>query len=94
LEQHYVIAYDIRDPTRLRRVAKVMEDFGERVQKSVFEAALSTSQVLKLKNRLRQEMDCEVDGVKFFPLCPKCDQRVNIIGAGETTDLFQEVVIV
>jgi CRISPR-associated protein Cas2 len=94
MERKYVIAYDIRDPDRLIRVAKIMKNYGVRVQKSIFEAALTPQKTRTLKLELMNVLDPEVDGVKFFLICPKCDQKVNIIGKGVTTDLFQEIVIV
>lgn len=94
MERKYIIAYDICDPKRLSRVAKVMENYGCRVQKSIFEVALTTFSLKKLKNQLKQEMDLKQDGVKIFLLCPKCSQKVNIIGDGITTDLFQNVMII
>ena len=35
--RHYLIIYDITDNKRLQKIAKIMEDYGERIQRSVFE---------------------------------------------------------
>ena len=40
MRQIYLIVYDIRDPVRLRKLAKIAEDYGLRMQKSVFQAEL------------------------------------------------------
>jgi CRISPR-associated protein Cas2 len=94
MERKYVITYDICDPKRLNKVAKIMKDYGVRVQKSIFEAALNPRQLEILKSRIKKVMDLDLDGVKFFLLCPKCDQKVNIIGKGITTDLIQARMII
>ncbi len=76
----WVIAYDICDPRRLQRVAKVLKDYGVRVQKSVFEAELSAREQAKVASRLRREIDPDLDGVKFYPLCGKCEGRLWSFG--------------
>lgn len=48
----YLIAYDITDGGRLRAVAKVLNRYGYRVQKSVFECDISKQQYNKLKAKL------------------------------------------
>jgi len=94
MEWIYLAVYDITDEKRLQRVAKVMESYGLRVQKSVFEAALSDSDLRNLKLDLLQIIDPVTDGVKFFKLCERCHQRVRVIGYGEKTDLMEDIVII
>jgi CRISPR-associated protein Cas2 len=94
MERKYIIAYDICESRRLNRVAKVMKNYGHRVQKSIFEASLTSNQLKILKKQLIKEMDADIDGVKFFKLCSECEQKLSIIGKGTTTDLFQKVVII
>ena len=94
MERKYVIAYDIRDEKRLIKVAKTMESYGVRVQKSIFEAALTEQKLRTLKSTLIKIIDPEWDGIMFFLFCPKCEQKMNIIGKGYQTDLFQTVMII
>ena len=68
-----LITYDIADSRRLQRVAKVMLDYGLRVQRSIFEADISPAQFRELRDRTEAEMDFQEDGVKYFPLCNQCD---------------------
>ncbi len=88
-----IVAYDIADPKRLQRVAKVMEDFGDRVQKSIFEVTLGKAAFRQMKTRLEQEIVPEADGIKYFPLCGRCEARLEIIGQGEWIDPDQEYYI-
>ena len=53
----YLVAYDICEPKRLRRVARTCEDFGFRRQYSVFLCRLSAHDLVKLKSRLYDEID-------------------------------------
>ena len=89
-----IVAYDIADPKRLRRVAKVMEDYGTRVQKSIFEVSVKASVFREMKGRIEQTIAPAEDGVKYFPLCEKCAATVEIIGRGIFVDPDAEFYVV
>jgi CRISPR-associated protein Cas2 len=80
-----VIAYDIAHPRRLQRVAKVLKDYGLRVQNSIFEVEISPATFRELRQRTEALLDPMEDGVKYFPLCGRCSGLVLNIGpaAGE-----------
>lgn len=78
-----LITYDIAHPKRLYRVAKVMKDYGIRVQCSVFEADLSPKQFKEMRLRTEAELVFQDDGVKYFPLCKQCDYLWYSIGRNE-----------
>jgi CRISPR-associated protein Cas2 len=66
-----VVTYDVNTETaegkrRLRRVAKACEDFGQRVQNSVFECWVDPAQWTRLRARLLQECDPAVDSLRFY----------------------------
>lgn len=88
-----IIAYDIADDKRLMRVAKVMLDYGVRVQKSIFEVEISPPVFRTLRERVEKIIVPEEDGVKYFPLCEKCAGTVEIIGQGQFTDPDREYYI-
>lgn len=75
-----LITYDIANSRRLQRVAKVMLDYGLRVQRSIFEADISPAQFRELRDRTEAEMDFLEDGVKYFPLCKQCDYLWYVVG--------------
>jgi len=56
-----IVAYDIADEKRLTRVAKVMMDYGVRVQKSIFEVDVSQKVFRELKSRLEEIILFEED---------------------------------
>lgn len=75
-----LVAYDIADPKRLQRIAKVMKDYGQRVQKSIFEVEVTPRQFSVMKWRTEAEMVPSEDGVKYFPLCGRCCDTVITYG--------------
>ena len=84
-----LISYDVSTvdkagKTRLRKVAKECQNYGQRVQNSVFETDLDYSSFLKLKDRLIRLIDPEKDSLRFYYLGNNWDRRVEHIGAKET----------
>jgi len=66
---NWVFIYDIADKKRLAKVAKIMKDYGVRVQGSVFESDISYKEFEQLKARIRKVIDKENDYVVYFNLC-------------------------
>lgn len=67
-----LVAYDIADHKRLRRVAKFMEDYGFRVQRSVFECDLTPAQVSALETGVKEILKRKTDKVQIYQLCEHC----------------------
>lgn len=88
-----IIAYDIADPKRLSRIAKLMLDYGVRVQKSIFEVSITPPAFQGLKKKVEKIIAPEADGVKYFPLCEPCAGAVEIIGQGQFTDPDREYYV-
>lgn len=64
----YLLAYDIRQPRRLRRVHLVAKDYGEPLQYSLFVCDLTRSELARLRADLVDEMKLDVDSVAVFDL--------------------------
>ncbi len=88
-----IVAYDIADPRRLNRVAKIIKDYGARVQKSIFEVSVDNKRFIEMKARIENEIVFEEDGVKFFPLCRKCADSLENIGNGIFIDPDKEYYV-
>ncbi len=93
-----LVAYDVSTETpegrrRLRRVAKVCEGHGQRVQKSVFECVLNREQLELLKHRLRQEIDVAQDSLRFYRLREPRQQYVEVMGTKPPYDLSEPIVV-
>lgn len=76
-----LIAYDVTHPKRLRRVAKVCQDFGVRVEKSVFECDLPDETFDELMARLLAEIDEEEDMLLAYCICAACTKRIRSAGS-------------
>ncbi|RME69710.1 MAG: CRISPR-associated endonuclease Cas2 [Verrucomicrobia bacterium] len=75
----YLVSYDIADPRRLRRVARIVEGFGVRLQYSVFECALDDTRLARLKAALHPELNHEEDQVLFVSLGPSSGDASLVI---------------
>jgi CRISPR-associated protein Cas2 len=65
---------------RLRKVAKICENYGVRVQNSVFEMLIDPAQLTELKNKLMTVIDLENDSVRFYNLGKKWESKIDTIG--------------
>ena len=74
---YYIMSYDIRDPKRLRRVAKKMEGNGERIQYSTFRCHLTARELERLRWELVKVMEAE-DDLLVIPLCNSCVARCRV----------------
>ena len=82
-----VVAYDVRDRRRLRRVAKMMEQYGSRVQRSVFECRLGKERMMCLLADIKRVINRRQDKVTLITLCQSCVHRSErFIDSGFTTD--------
>lgn len=86
-----IVSYDVANDEgkgrrRLRRVAKACEDYGQRVQYSVFECIVDPAQWTVLKNRLISEIDLEKDSLRFYYLGSNWHHRVEHVGAKVSID--------
>ena len=86
-----LVTYDVNTESdggkrRLRRVAKLCENFGQRVQHSVFECLVDPTQWADLSYRLEQEIDKERDSLRFYFLGANWKRRVEHVGAKEAYD--------
>jgi CRISPR-associated protein Cas2 len=82
----YDVSIDKGGQRRLRRVAKACKDYGQRVQYSVFECIVDPAQWAVLRQRLMDEIDPELDSLRFYFLGSNWKRRVEHIGAKETVD--------
>ncbi|MGB5618804.1 MAG: CRISPR-associated endonuclease Cas2 [Desulfobacterales bacterium] len=93
-----LVSYDVAttDRTgqkRLRRVAKVCKNYGQRVQYSVFECMVDPAQWTVLRQNLVDEIDPGKDSLRFYFLGANWRRRVEHVGAKETFDQEGPLVI-
>jgi CRISPR-associated protein Cas2 len=86
-----LVTYDVNTETtagrrRLRRVAKLCEDRGQRVQFSVFECLVEPAMWVSLREQLVEEIDEESDSLRFYFLGSNWRRRVEHVGAKKGYD--------
>lgn len=86
-----LITYDVNTTSvsgekRLRKIAKLCQNYGQRVQNSVFECLIDPSQTALLKNNLIDVMDKNKDSLRFYYLGSNWKPRVEHIGANKGYD--------
>lgn len=77
---HWLILYDVKNAKRLRKVSKIIESYGWRVQKSVFESNADPLTIETLKARLNPEICPEEDFILIFEVCEKDWQKKEKYG--------------
>ncbi len=93
-----LVAYDVATDSaegrrRLRRVAKVCEGYGQRVQKSVFECIVNPAQLALLVHQLEREIDGREDSLRIYRLREPRDQHLQVLGRPVTFDLHSPLVV-
>ncbi len=89
----YDVASEDNGQRRLRRVARACQDYGQRVQYSVFECIVDPAQWAVLRNRLIDEIDLEKDSLRFYFLGSNWKHRVEHVGAKKSIDQDGPLII-
>ena len=88
-----IVAYDVADNRRLAKIAKIMEDYGTRVQYSVFEIYADGSIMHEIMRRVSSVLDEKEDSVRLYPLCKSCEKKTEVLGNPVYVPPQQDVMI-
>lgn len=92
-----LISYDVsienKGQKRLRRVAKTCQNYGQRVQYSVFECVVDPAQWTALRQKLIDEIDPELDSLRFYFLGSNWKRRIEHVGAKESIDFDEPLIL-
>ncbi|WP_107841983.1 CRISPR-associated endonuclease Cas2 [Metasolibacillus meyeri] len=93
-----LVTYDVATKSttgqkRLRKVAKTCENYGVRVQNSVFECIVDATQFKQLKLQLMDIIDPEKDSLRFYQLGNRYQSKVEHIGAKETFNVEETLIL-
>lgn len=80
-----IVSYDVdfsnnQGVKRLRKVARICQRYGVRVQNSVFETLVDTVQLAELKTALSEVIDHDADTIRFYNLGSKWENKIDTIG--------------
>ena len=95
----YILAYDIstedaKGRKRLRNVAKVCENYGQRVQKSVFEFQLDEKKFLQMKKEVLNIMNDKEDNVRIYKIIEPKEDYVEEYGNFTAVDYENDTLII
>jgi len=88
-----VVTYDIQDDRRRARVAKRMENYGTRVQFSVFDCLLDERRFLEMRLVLSGLIDPTADSVRLYRLCARCRGQLDVLGAGRIVEDRRVIIL-
>ncbi len=86
LVSYDVSTVDVAGPGRLRRVAKICKNHGQRVQYSVFECIVDPAQWAVFRQKLIDRIEPETDSLRFYFLGSNWKKRIEHVGAKESLD--------
>jgi len=89
----YVVVYDIPCDRRRKKVADLLEGYGQRVQYSVFECVLAPSKYRELRDRLRKRIKSAEDSVRFYPLSGHTLDQVETWGGPPVMSLPGSTIV-
>lgn len=78
---------------RLRRVARACEDYGARVQKSVFECQVGQTEWVQLRERLLREIKSDQDSLRFYYLDEIAKQKIEHHGVDKPLDFTEPLIL-
>ncbi|QQK74824.1 CRISPR-associated endonuclease Cas2 [Salicibibacter cibarius] len=92
-----LITYDVSTSSiggtkRLRKVSKACQNYGQRVQNSVFECVVDSTQFAALKIELTKIIDEEVDSLRFYQLGNNYRNKVDHIGVKEAMNMEDPLI--
>ena len=93
-----LVVYDVSTETRagqarLRRVAKICEAYGQRVQKSVFECVLPPDQLALLQHDLEGAIDKDEDSIRIYRLREPHGRHTHLIGRHPRFDIRDPLIL-
>jgi len=87
----YVVAYDISDDKRRKKVHETLKSYGAWKEYSVFEVRLDDTTMLNLENKIKDIIEDDEDKVRIYPLCERCEKKIDDWGK-DIPDVKKKVV--
>lgn len=78
-----LVCYDVSRDSSRARVAAYLQQWGERIQRSVFVCAIGPEHMDELQHRLTDMVDPHTDAVHILPACGTCWSRLVAIGQAD-----------
>lgn len=93
-----LVTYDVNiisdgGKRRLRRIAKECENYGIRVQNSVFECEITNAKWVEVKDKLLKAIDIKLDSLRFYYIGDKKNRIIEHYGSKEIIDINEPIII-
>jgi CRISPR-associated protein Cas2 len=93
-----LVSYDVNTQTkagrkRLRKVATICKDYGQRVQFSVFECRVNLAQYEQFQHQLVQVIDKQTDSIRFYRLLSPREKSVEAFGVDKYVDFDEPLIL-
>jgi len=89
-----VVSYDVTQDESRSRLAKLVLDYGKRVQKSVYECHIDDGELVELQERVAQIIDMSRDSVRYYTICKKCYFAIEMQGLGSITEDDDDTLVI
>jgi len=80
---YVIISYDIPNDKRRTKLARLLKDYSQRMQFSVFEGELTPTQLDQLLTSIQELINPDKDKVRIYELCSTCKRKSTIFGKGK-----------
>jgi len=93
MKTNYLVGYDIANDKRLRKVAKLMQEFGQRIQYSFFHCLISNRQKKHMIKRILKIIDSEEDQVLIIPMTEKQLNQIECVGLKQDLTHYGIIIV-
>lgn len=95
---YILITYDVNTTSengaqRLRKVARICQDYGQRVQNSVFECLITPTQLVQITSLLLHAIDKEHDSLRIYHLGGNYKDKITTLGRQRAIDMEGEILL-
>ena len=88
----YLICYDISNDKNRTKIAEELEQYGERINYSVFECFITKKQLEKIKEFIEEKIDKRHDKIKYYYICKSCYLKSSESGKTENTNGNTQII--
>ena len=82
-----IVTYDIQDDKKRNKIFKILKNYGQWMQFSVFECQnLSKENFLHLRNKVEKYININNDSIRYYILCENCQNKVIRLGGVKERD--------
>lgn len=95
---YILVTYDVATATpsgakRLRQIARICKNYGQRVQASVFECLVDPAQLVNLRHELLSVIDDQKDSLRIYQLDKHYQRQIHVYGKVTSFEIEGELIV-